>query len=160
MAIKFKPVYEPRKCCVCDQEFTPTSGAQKACKGCKKQMERDTDRAYRAKRRAEIVCVVCGDHFVPEHANSTVCDKTCKTELIRRNSENARLRRKEAALLAPPIPSELKKRPADMDDVVRVERDEWSLHQVRKHFHLDGREPAKYRAKSLAECEAVQSRNQ
>ena len=61
--------------------------------------------------------------------------------------------------IVPPAPTgSLAEVPADIDDVVKIEKDEWTIQKVRKHFHLDEREPAKYVAKSLAECEALNRR--
>lgn len=104
-------------------------------------------------------CVVCGAMFSPKSSNNKACGPQCKEVLF--NAAKARTKEKldrerELAKIVPPAPPQsLSERPADMDDPVLCEKDEWTEAQVRKHYHLDGREPAKYRAKSLAESEAL-----
>lgn len=65
----------------------------------------------------------------------------------------------EIRIVPPAPPQGLAERPADMDAPVKYEKNEWSMEQARKHYQLDGREPAKYRARSLGEAEAMARRD-
>jgi len=57
---------------------------------------------------------------------------------------------------APPVRMMI---PSDIDAPVRIEpREEWSLEKCRRYYNLDGRDPARYVSKSLAECEAMNRR--
>jgi hypothetical protein len=107
-------------------------------------------------------CVNCGTSFTPKSSNNKACGPECKAALLKavqaRTKAKLEQERAKSRIVPPAPPQGLAERPADMDDPVKYERDEWSEAQVRKHFHLDGREPAKHRARSLGEAEALQRR--
>jgi len=101
-------------------------------------------------------CPICGVVFPQKGPNHRICSQECKDVIAARAKAKLEEERAKSRIVPPAPPQGLAERPADMDAPVKYERDEWSEAQVRKHFHLDGREPAKYRARSLAECEVLQ----
>ena len=107
-------------------------------------------------------CVVCGCPFVPVSSNSKACGPDCKAVLLKASTARAYEKVNKMRVLArvapPDLPRCLSDRPADMDDPVKYEHDEWNLGQVRKHYNMDRHEPAKHRARSLGEAEALQRR--
>lgn len=161
--IKF---YADRTCAICGSVFAPNNSRARACPGaCRKDLAK-INAAARLARGLTKECIVCFKTFTPEHQAAKVCGEACRVERIRQvNVEHgkARIRGNDGVLESPnrlsvPVPEWANGIPDDMDAPVVFEPNEFSEGQVRAYYGLDKKEPRKYVAKSLAECEALRGK--
>lgn len=97
------PAYPPRKCGICNREFTPATFHQKyCCSGCAEQGNREKAKARYAQKAPETdrFCAVCGA-LIPKgtHLGAKVCSEICRTERNRaqKQAKNARYRARKKA---------------------------------------------------------------
>ena len=157
--------YADRTCAICGTVFKPNNSRARTCSPeCSKSLGK-INIAARLARGLEKECIACFKTFTPEHQGAKVCSEECRLERIRQtNVEHgkARLRDntgvKDGDRLDVPLPEWVGDVPEGIDDPVTFEPGEFSEGQVRKYYGLDVKEPRKYVAKSLAECEALRGK--
>lgn len=155
-------MFKERDCAMCGKPFMPTCSNMKTCDpGCGIALSKLTAARRKESKRQSTKkqCVVCGDVFIPEDRRVKTCSPMCHGRNRRAsNAKHDKEVRHRYGIIAPPLPASLSTAPQDINAPVRHERDEFSEHQVRAYFGLDQKEPKKYVAKSLAECEAMKGK--